>query len=130
MRSTIHLSLAVLALASGVTLPAMAQSGASSGGTPITDQFGFTGTSPNAATWLERINEQYGLPTETPVTMAQSTDIPVWAESIRDKYGVPGKTAAAVGTPVTDQYGAAGTSPDAPAWRENMKETYKIGTGK
>jgi hypothetical protein len=130
MRSTTYLGLAALALASSLTLPAMAQSGATPGGTPITDQFGFTGTSPNAATWLERINEQHGLPTETPVTMAQSADVPVWAESIRDKYGVPGKEAAAVGTPVTGQYGAAGTSPDSAAWRENMKETYEIGTGK
>ena len=132
MRSNIHLSLAVLgavgtALAAG--LPAMAQSGrTSTAGTPITDQYGFTGTSPNAATWLERINEQHKLPTATPVTTAQSSDIPVWAESIKEKYGIPSKMAKA-GTPVTDQYGAVGTSPDSAAWRENMKETYKIGTG-
>ena len=127
MRSNIHLGLAVLgaALASSLSLPAIAQTG----GTPITDEYGFTGTSPDAATWLERINEQYGLPTETPVTDAQSADVPVWAESVREKYGVPSETAAAVGTPVTDESGATGTNPDSAAWYEKMKETYGIGTG-
>lgn len=127
MRFTIHLSLAILgAVGTALTasLPAMAQSG----GTPITDEFGFTGTSPNGATWLERINEEHGLPTETPITTAQGADVPVWAEAIKEEYGIPSDGVAA-GTPVTDQHGATGTSPDSAAWREAMKETYEIGTG-
>jgi hypothetical protein len=127
MRSTIHLGLAALGagvvLAAGFSLPAMAQSG----GTPITDEFGVTGTSPNNDAWLEAINEQYGLPTETPITDAQGTDVAVWAEAIRDEYGIPSEEAAAVGTPVTDEYGAVGTSPDSSAWYERMKEEYGIG---
>lgn len=119
----IHLGLATLgaiALA-GFAAPAMAQ-------TPITDEFGATGTSPNAAAWLEAINEQYGLPTETPITDAQGDDVAVWAEAIREEYGIPSEGVAA-GTPVTDEFGATGSSPDSAAWYERMKEEYGIGTG-
>jgi hypothetical protein len=123
MRSNIYLGLALGAALASVTLPGIAQAA-----TPITDQYGFTGTSPDGAAWLEAINEQYGLPTETPVTDAQSADVPVWAESVREQYGVPSEEAAAVGTPVTDEVGATGTSPDTAAWYERMKETYEIGT--
>ncbi|MBW4468404.1 MAG: hypothetical protein KME07_23505 [Pegethrix bostrychoides GSE-TBD4-15B] len=124
MRSNIRVGLAVLgmALASGLTLPSIAQAA-----TPITDEYGFTGTSPDGATWLESINEQYGFSGETPVTDAQSSDVPVWAESIREEYGVPSETAAAEGTPVTDEFGGTGTSPDTATWYETMKETYGIG---
>lgn len=123
MRSRIHFGLVMvgagaIALASSLTLPAMAQSG----GTPITDEFGATGTSPNAAAWLEAINEQYGLPTETPITDAQGTDVPVWAEAIRGEYGITSE-----GTPVTDEFGATGSSPDSATWYEGMKEQYGIG---
>lgn len=123
MRSRIHLGLVMvgagaIALASTLALPAMAQSG----GTPITDEFGATGTSPNAAAWLEAINEQYMTITDTPITDAQGTDIPVWAEAIRGEYGITSD-----GTPVTDEFGATGTSPDSGAWYEGMKETYGIG---
>lgn len=129
MRSKIHLGLVVLGagavLAAGFASPAMAQSG----GTPITDEYGVTGTSPDNAAWLEAINEQYGLPTETPITDAQGEEVAVWAEAIRGEYGVPSEEAAAAGTPITDEYGAVGTSPDASAWYERIKEEYGIGTG-
>ncbi len=127
MRSTIRFGLVLLgagaALASSLVIaaPAKAQ-------TPITDEFGFTGTSPDGAAWLEAINEQYGLPTETPVTDAQSDDVAVWAESIRGEYGIPSEGVEA-GTPVTDEFGATGSSPDSSAWYERMKEQYGIGTG-
>ncbi|MCU0525918.1 MAG: hypothetical protein MUF72_13935 [Elainella sp. Prado103] len=127
MHSRIHLGLAtfsVIAFA-GFATPAMAQSGS----TPITDEFGFTGTSPNAAAWLEAINEQYGLITETPITDAQSEDVPLWAEAIREEYGIPSPDVQSVGTPVTDEFGADGSSPDSAAWYERMKEEYGIGTG-
>lgn len=123
MRSKIHLGLVVVGagamLASGFSMPAMAQSG-----TPITDQYGVTGTSPDNAAWLEAINEQYGLPTETPVTDQYGSDVSAWAEAIREQYAVP-----QAATPVTDEYGAVGTSPDSSAWYERMKEEYGIGTG-
>lgn len=128
MRSKIHLGLMMFGasvLLASVASPAMAQSG----GTPITDEFGATGTSPNASAWLEAINEQYGLPTETPITDAQGAEVAVWAEAIRGEYGIPSEEAAAMGTPVTDEYGAVGTSPDSSAWYERMKEEYGIGTG-
>lgn len=113
------------ALVSGLTMAPSAQAQS----TPITDEYGVTGTSPDNAAWLEAINEQYGLPTETPITEAQGTDVAVWAEAIRGEYGVPSEEAAAVGTPVTDEYGAVGSSPDAAAWYEGMREAYGIGTG-
>jgi hypothetical protein len=129
MRSRIHLGLVMLgagAVLASTSLPAMAQ------GTPITDEYGATGTSPNAAAWLEAINEQYGLPTETPITDAQGittgTEVAVWAEAIRGEYSIPSESVEA-GTPVTDEYGAVGTSPNAATWYESMKETYGIGTG-
>ncbi|MBF2048829.1 hypothetical protein [Leptolyngbya sp. 7M] len=129
MRSRIQLAFVMLgagAVVAAAGLPAMAQN------TPITDEFGATGTSPNAAAWLEAINEQYGLPTETPITDAQGittgTEVAVWAEAIRGEYGIPGEGVEA-GTPVTDEFGATGTSPDSAAWYESMKETYGIGTG-
>lgn len=128
MRSNIRFGLVLLgagaALVSGLTMatPAKAE-------TPITDEYGVTGTSPDNAAWLEAINEQYGLPTETPITEAQGTDVAVWAEAIRGEYSVPSEEAAAVGTPVTDEYGAVGSSPDSSAWYERMKEQYGIGTG-
>jgi hypothetical protein len=126
MRSSIRFGLllgAGAALASSLAIAAPAKAA-----TPITDEFGFTGTSPDGAAWLERINEQYGLPTETPVTDAQSSDVPVWAESIRGEYGIPSEGVEA-GTPVTDEFGATGSSPDSSAWYERMKEQYGIGTG-
>lgn len=126
MRSKIHLGMVTLgvALASSLSLPAMAQSG----GTPITDEYGVTGTSPDNAAWLEAINEQYGLPTETPVTdqysITQEPNVSVWLEAIRSEYSV-----AEYPTPVSDEYGAVGSSPDSAAWYERMKEEYGIGTG-
>ncbi len=124
MRSKIYLGLAILgtALASSLTLPGIAQAA-----TPITDQYGFTGTSPDGAAWLEGIKEAHGLSNGTPVTDAQSADVAVWAESVREEYGVPSEAAAAVGTPVTDELGETGTSPDISTWYERMKETYGIG---
>jgi hypothetical protein len=128
MHSKIHLGLiagaGVIALTTCIALPAQAQS---SRGTPITDQYGATGTSPNASTWLEAINEQYGLPTATPVTdqygLPKESNVSVWAEALRGQYKI-----AQVPTPVTDEYGATGTSPNSSTWYERMKEQYKIGT--
>lgn len=119
----VMLGAGALALVSTLALPAMAQSG----GTPITDEYGATGTSPDASAWLEAINEQYGLPTETPVTdqysITQEPNVSVWVEAIRSEYDV-----AEHPTPVSDEYGATGTSPDSAAWYERMKEEYGIGT--
>lgn len=125
MRSKLQLGIVMLgagtiALATGFSLPALAQSGS----TPITDEFGFTGTSPNGSAWLEAINEQYGLPTETPVTDQLAAEVATWAEEIRGTYEV-----TEYPTPVTDEVGATGTSPDSAAWYERMKEEYGIGTG-
>ncbi len=124
MRSKIYLGLAVLgtALASSLTLPGIAQAA-----TPITDQYGFTGTSPDGAAWLEGIKEAHGLSNGNPVTDAQSADVAVWAESVREEYGVPSEAAAAVGTPVTDEMGMMSANPDMAAWAERIKESYEFG---
>jgi hypothetical protein len=123
MRSKLQLGMVILgagtiALVSSFSLPALAQSG----GTPITDQYGFTGTSPDGATWLESINEQYGFTAETPVTDQYGSEIATWAEEIRGTYSV-----TEYPTPVTDESGAVGSSPDSAAWYERMKEEYGIG---
>lgn len=126
MRSKIQLGMmmvgaGVVALASSLSLPALAA-------TPITDEYGATGTSPDASAWLEAINEQYMIITETPVTdqyaITQEPDISVWVEAIRGEYEVVEHP-----TPVTDEYGAVGTNPDSATWYERMKEDYGIGTG-
>ena len=125
MRSQLQLGMVTLAagtiaLVSGFAAPALAQSG----GTPITDEYGFTGTSPDGSIWLETINEQYMIITETPVTDQYAAEVATWAEEIRGTYDV-----VEYPTPVTDELGAVGTSPDSAAWYERMKEEYGIGTG-
>lgn len=125
MRSKLQLGMVMLgastiALVSGFSLPALAQSG----NTPITDEYGFTGTSPDGATWLESINEQYGFANGTPVTDQYAAEVATWAEEIRGTYAVTEYPA-----PVTDEVGATGASPDSAAWYERMKEEYGIGTG-
>jgi hypothetical protein len=135
MRSKIYLTLSAVTLATCFSLPAMAQtrtpsksqSSSSAAGTPITNQYGARGTSPNASTWLQTINEQYKLPTATPVTdqyaSSSQRNTSVWAEAIRSQYKLSSHP-----TPVTDQYGATGTSRNSSTWYERIKEQYKIGT--
>lgn len=125
MRSKLYLG---LVLGTGALLAVSAPAMAQAGSTSITDEYGATGTSPDASAWLEAINEQYGLPTETPITdqyaITQEPDISVWVEAIKGEYDV-----AEHPTPVTDEYGATGSSSDSAAWYERMKEEYGIGTG-
>lgn len=116
-------SAGALGLISGFATPAMA----ACNGTPLTDEYGVTGTSPNNGTWLESINEQYGFANGSPITDAQGTDVPVWAEAVRGEYGIPSADVAA-GTPVTDELGANASSADSAAWYERMKEEYGICT--
>ncbi|MBF2076824.1 MAG: hypothetical protein IGS50_24110 [Synechococcales cyanobacterium C42_A2020_086] len=116
---TLLLTTGATALVSSLTLPAAAQ-------TPITDQFGATGTSPNAATWLESIIEEYGLANGTPITdqfgLPQESNLSVWVEALKSEYALQDYP-----TPVTDEFGATGSSPNAEAWRERIKEEYGIG---
>jgi hypothetical protein len=116
----VMLGASTIALVCGSPLPAFAQSG----NTPITDQYGFDSASPDGATWLESINEQYGFATETPVTDQYGSEVATWAEEIRGTYAI-----GPYPTPVSDELGATGSSPDSAAWYERMKEEYGIGTG-
>jgi hypothetical protein len=129
MLSRVHISAGVLgrlAVGAGaalaVSLPFQANAA-----TPITDQYGATGTSPNSATWLESINETYGLSHPTPVTdqyaITSEPNISVWLEAIKGQYKYSDVQHP---TPVTDQYGVTGTSPNSATWYENMKEQYGI----
>jgi hypothetical protein len=116
----------LLVLGAAIVASSLAvQAPAHSEPTPITDQSGVTGTSPNGGVWLETINEKYGLTASTPVTdqydVTKQPDIKVWLEALNDKY-----TIAQYPTPVTEQYGATASSADAGAWRENIKEKYVI----
>jgi hypothetical protein len=115
-------SAGAFSLISGFAAPAMAVCN----GTPITDEFGFTGTSPDGGTWLESINEQYAFANGAPITDAQGTDVPVWAEAVRGEYGIPGPDVAA-GTPVTDELGASSGSADSAAWAVVTKNRERAG---
>ncbi|NJO78251.1 MAG: hypothetical protein HC827_06790 [Cyanobacteria bacterium RM1_2_2] len=114
---TVIVGASTLALVFGCSLPALAQSG-----TPITDQYGFDSATPDGATWLESINEQYGFVAETPVTDQYGTEVATWAEEIRGTYAI-----GPYPTPVSDESGGTGSSPDSAAWYERMKEEYSIG---
>lgn len=86
-------SIALLVLS--ISLPANAQSK-----TPITDQFGATGTTPNANLWREESRKFYGIRMKPDGTFITDT------------------------TRITDELGVTGTRPNANEWLKKVSGTF------
>ncbi|MEG4496735.1 hypothetical protein QUB05_21440 [Microcoleus sp. F10-C6] len=86
-------SIALLILS--ISLPANAQSK-----TPVTDQFGATGTTPNANVWREECRKFYGIRINKDGTLMTDT------------------------TPVTDEFGVTGKTPDGNQWLKRISGTF------
>lgn len=86
-------SIALLVLS--ISLPANAQSK-----TPITDQFGATGTTPNANLWREESRKFYRIRMKPDGTFMTDT------------------------TPITDELGVTGTRPNSNEWLKKVSGTF------
>ncbi|MEG4506248.1 hypothetical protein QUA81_21615 [Microcoleus sp. F6_B4] len=78
-----------------ISLPAHAQSK-----TPVTDQFGVTGTTPNANVWREECRKFYGIRINKDGTLMTDT------------------------TPVTDEFGVTGKTPNGNEWLKRISGTF------
>jgi len=86
-------SIALLILS--ISLPVNAQSK-----TPITDQFGATGTTPNANLWREESRKFYRIRMKPDGTLMTDT------------------------TRITDEFGVTGTRPNANEWLKKVSRTF------
>lgn len=86
-------SIALLVLS--ISLPANAQSK-----TPITDEFGATGRTPNANLWREESRKFYGIRMKPDGTFITDT------------------------TRITDEFGVTGTRPNANEWLKKVSGTF------
>ncbi|MEG4860581.1 hypothetical protein QUB75_28880 [Microcoleus sp. K1-B6] len=78
-----------------ISLPANAQSK-----TPVTDQFGATGTTPNAHVWREECRKFYGIRLKPDGTFMTDT------------------------TRLTDEFGVTGKTPNGNEWLKRVSQTF------
>lgn len=78
-----------------ISLPANAQSK-----TPVTDQLGATGTTPNANLWREECRKFYGIRINKDGTLMTDT------------------------TRITDEFGVAGRTPDRNEWLKRVSRSF------
>ncbi|MBE9096488.1 hypothetical protein [Tychonema sp. LEGE 07203] len=78
-----------------ISLPANAQSK-----TPVTDQFGATGTTPNANVWREEYRKFYGIRIDKDGNLMTDT------------------------TEITDEFGVTGKTPNGNEWLKRVSQTF------